>query len=86
MIRRVLGPLLALAAFGLLFYASRYWVFRLWEGPLFDIAILRPQGGVLGRLLRGTEFTPFELVIWAIAAFAVLTILQWIYDRLPPSD
>ncbi len=86
MIRRILGPLLAVAALALIFYASRYWFLRLWEEPLFDIAILRPQGGVIGRWLRGTDFVAFELIFWAIAAFLLLTILQWLIDRLPPSD
>ena len=86
MIRRVLGPLLALGALAVILYASRYWFLRLWEGPLFDVVILRPQGGVIGRALRGTDFAAFDLILWAIAAFLFLTILQWLIDRLPPSE
>ena len=52
--RRVLGPLFAVTALVLIFYASRYWFLRLWDGPLFEVALLRPQGGVIGLLLRGS--------------------------------
>jgi len=83
MIRRAL--LLAItAALGVVFYyISRFWDFRLWgrEG-LFEIEALRPQGGLLARWLRGTDFAPFELMIWVVALFLALTVLQWLFDRL----
>jgi len=70
------------------FYLSRFWIFSLWpRGGLFGIEALRPQGGLLGRWLRGTDFAPFELLIWAVGVFLVLTVLQKLYDRLnPPSE
>ncbi len=86
MIRNVLAPILAVAALAVIFYASRYWFLRLWDDPLFDIAILRPQGGIIGRWLRGTDFAAFDLILWAIAAILLLSVLQWLIDRLPPSD
>ena len=66
-----------------LFYISRFWDFRLWsrEG-LFGIEDLRPQGGLLARWLRGTDLAPFELLIWVIGAFLLLTVLQKLYDAL----
>lgn len=64
-------------------YLSRFWIWSLWprEG-LFGFAELRPQGGLLATWLRGTEFAPFELLLWAVGVFLILTLLQKLYDRL----
>ena len=68
-----------------IFYLSRFWTLSLWPGSgLFGIEALRPQGSLLGQWLRGTDFAPFELLIWAVGAFLVLTVLQKLYDRLNP--
>lgn len=66
-----------------LFYISRFWPFQLWsrEG-LFGIGELRPTGGLLARWLRGTDFAAFELIIWIVAVFLILTLLQKLFDRL----
>lgn len=67
------------------FYVSRFWTLTLWDrSGLFGWDALRPQGSLLGRWLRGTDFAPFELLIWAVAVFAVLTILQKLYDKMSP--
>jgi len=67
------------------FYLSRFWTLSLWpRSGLFGIEALRPQGSLVGQWLRGTNFAPFELLIWAIGAFLVLTVLQKLYDRLNP--
>lgn len=67
------------------FYMSRYWSLRLWDRDgLFGIEALRPQGSLFGQWLRGTDFAPFELVIWALAVFAVLSVVQKLYDLLSP--
>ena len=67
-----------------LFYLSRFWYLRLWSRDgLYGIKEIRPEGGLLARWLRGTDAAPFELLIWAIAFFAVLTIAQRLYDKLP---
>jgi len=67
------------------FYLSRFWTLSLWpRSGLFGIEALRPQGSLVGQWLRGTDFAPFELLIWAIGAFLVLTVLQKLYDRLNP--
>ncbi len=69
------------------FYISRFWYLRLWgRDGLFGQDALRPQGGLLGQWLRGTDFAPFELLIWAIGVFLILTFVQKIFDRFnqPP--
>lgn len=68
-----------------LFYVSRFWYLRLWpRDGLLGIDALRPQGGLVGQWLRGTDFAPFELLIWAVGAFLFLTVLQKLYDLLNP--
>lgn len=86
MIRRVIWTVIAAFAGVAMLYISRFWSFRLWgrEG-LFGIEELRPQGGLLARWLRGTEFAEFELVIWVVMLFLVLTVLQKLYDLTGPS-
>ncbi|MEP5729509.1 MAG: hypothetical protein ABJL67_09035 [Sulfitobacter sp.] len=76
---------LAIVAFltAILFYLSRFWFLSLWpRSGLFGFEQLRPQGGLLGRWLRGTDAAPYELLIWAIGCFITLTVAQKIYDRL----
>lgn len=73
-ILRIFGLTFATVAFAGLFYVSRFWEFRLWgRGDLYG---LRPQGGYVGQWLRGTDFAPFELLIWGIGVFAVLSVVQ----------
>ena len=62
-------------------YLSRFWFLDLWPRQgLFGIRDLRPGGGLLDRWLRGTDFRPFELLIWACAVFLILTWLQKLVD------
>ncbi|MEO0402134.1 MAG: hypothetical protein AAF214_07140 [Pseudomonadota bacterium] len=83
--KRALWIVIAAAVAVVLFYISRFWYLSLWpRSGLFGIEALRPQGGLLGRWLRGTDFAPFELLIWAVGAFLVLTVLQKLYDLLNP--
>ena len=70
-----------------LFYMSRFWFLSLWpRSGLFGIETIRPQGGLLSRWLRGTEAAPFELILWAIGCFLVLSVAQKIIEMLtsPP--
>jgi hypothetical protein len=68
---------------GVFFYLSRFWYLSLWSRDgLFGLAELRPQGGLLAQWLRGTVAAPFELLIWAIGCFIVLTWVQKLYDLL----
>ena len=77
MLKRSLGVALAVATGAVLWYLSRFWIFSLWprEG-LFGIGELRPQGGLVSQWLRGTEFAPFELILWACGVFLILSLLQ----------
>lgn len=80
---RKLISLLIVAATGfILLYISRFWLFTFWDRPgLLDIKALPPQGGLLRSWLRGTDLVPFELMIWAITGFLILTGLEKIFDR-----
>ncbi|KIC48375.1 hypothetical protein [Tateyamaria sp. ANG-S1] len=83
--KRTLWLIFATLIGAILFYVSRFWDFRLWpRDGLFGIEALRPQGGLVGQWLRGTDLAPFELLIWAIGAFLILTLLQKLYDLLNP--
>lgn len=79
-ILRILGLAFATVVFAVLFYVSRFWEFRLWGRD--ELYGLRPQGAYVGQWLRGTDFAPFELLIWAIGVFAVLSALQMISARV----
>ncbi len=65
----------------LLVYLSRFWTFELWprEG-LLGIEALHPRGNLVGRWLQGTPFRPFELLLWAIGVFLVLTWVQHLFS------
>ncbi|WP_415921006.1 hypothetical protein [Tateyamaria sp. SN6-1] len=85
--RRVVWMILVAFVAAALFYVSRFWSLRLWpRDGLFGVEALRPQGGLVGQWVRGTDFAPFELLIWAVGAFLVLTVLQKLYDLVhrPP--
>ncbi|WP_420011164.1 hypothetical protein [Tateyamaria sp.] len=83
--KRIVWLSVAALIAAILFYVSRFWSFSLWpRSGLFGIEELRPQGDLVGQWLRGTDFAPFELLIWAVGAFLVLTVLQKLYDRLNP--
>ncbi len=86
--RKLVFLTMAAAMAGVFFYLSRFWFLSLWPRTgLFGIEGLRPQGGLLARWLRGTDAAPFELLIWAVGCFLVLTWAQTAYDRLtPPPD
>ncbi|WP_299370582.1 hypothetical protein [uncultured Tateyamaria sp.] len=83
--KRILWLAIAATVAAVLFYVSRFWDFRLWSRDgLFGIEALRPQGGLVGQWVRGTDLAPFELLIWAVGVFLVLTLLQKLYDLLNP--
>lgn len=82
-LRRVVWTLVACALAVIAFYLSRFWFPRWWgRDGLWGQEALVPQGGLVGRWLRGTEFAPFELLIWVLGVFVVLTVLQKIFDLL----
>ena len=81
--KRIFWITVATCVAAILFYLSRFWTLSLWpRDGLFGVEALRPQGSLLGEWLRGTDFAPFELLIWAIGAFLLLTLLQKLYDLL----
>ncbi len=83
--KRFFGLSLAVLIGAILLYLSRFWVFDLWSRPgLFGWKELSPNGGLLGRWLRGTELAPFELLVWAVGVFLLLTWLQKAWSRLNP--
>lgn len=81
--KRVVLLLVVAGVAVVLFYLSRFWFLDLWpRSGLFGISELRPGGGLLGRWLRGTPLAPFELLIWAVGVFVVLTGVQRLFDFL----
>ena len=81
--------IIAVTGFVLL-YISRFWVFELWGRPgLFGLSELPPNGGLLNRWLRQMNFevvdlrflTNYELLIWVIGSFLILTALEKAFDR-----
>ncbi len=85
--KRIALLVLILLVGTIMLYLSRFWFLDLWpRSGLFGWEALRPGGGLLGRWLRGTPFAPFELLIWAIGVFLILTYLQKFIDFLFPAD
>ncbi|MEL6886994.1 MAG: hypothetical protein AAFP87_20990 [Pseudomonadota bacterium] len=83
--KRIVWLTVAAVTAAILLYVSRFWDFRLWSRDgLFGVEALRPQGGQVGQWVRGTDLEPFELLIWAVGAFILLTVLQKLYDLLNP--
>ncbi|MEM9735449.1 MAG: hypothetical protein AAF908_02450, partial [Pseudomonadota bacterium] len=80
---RVLGVGLAVALAALVYYLSRFWEWRLWprEG-LFGVEGIDPRGGLGGRWLRGTDLAVFDLIVWAVGVFLVLSIVEWLVSKL----
>ncbi|MGF1621074.1 MAG: hypothetical protein ACFCUR_10715 [Rhodomicrobiaceae bacterium] len=83
MITRIAGLLTAFLLAAFIAYASRYWIFDLWgrEG-LFGVSWLPPQGGLIRSWTGGTMWSPFDIILWGIAAFLLLTFVQAIRDRI----
>ena len=85
--KRAFWMIIATSVAAVLYYISRFWTLSLWpRDGLLGFEALRPQGGLLALWVRGTDLAPFELLIWAVGAFLVLTWLQKLYDVLntPP--
>ncbi|MGB0412160.1 MAG: hypothetical protein ACPGFA_11270 [Pikeienuella sp.] len=80
---RVLGIAMAAMLTILALYLSRFWPFEWWgRDGLLDIKDLRPQGDLLRLWLRGTPFAAYDLLIWAIGCFAVLTGIQNLWNKV----
>ncbi|MGC1498251.1 MAG: hypothetical protein WA790_20770 [Sulfitobacter sp.] len=81
--RRLITMAIVAVMAAVMFYLSRFWFLSFWpQSGLFGVEELRPQGGLLAQWLRGTDAAPFELMIWAIGCFLMLTYAQKLYDRV----
>ncbi|MEM7267753.1 MAG: hypothetical protein AAF401_00720 [Pseudomonadota bacterium] len=83
MIGRIIGVLVAILLAVIALYVSRFWVFDLWgRDGLFGVEYLRPGGDILRRELRGTEAAPYDLLIWVIGGFLLLTGFERVWNWL----
>lgn len=99
---RIAGGLfgLALTALfaGVLLYASRFWIWRLWEKEgLFGLNYLRRDGDQLRGYLRDLskslgigEINALDILAWGLLIFLALSLLQWLWgfvaSKLSPSE
>ena len=63
-------------------YLSRFWIFSLWSRSDFG-GFFSPRGGLLSTWLRdfgGRDLAAFELLIWVIIFFLLLTLLERIFS------
>jgi len=86
--KRALAAVLALAVAVALLYVSRFWPAELWtRGSLLGELGLRPQGDMVRFWLRGTSFATFDLIVWAVGVFLVLSwtdkLLRLLTNRRP---
>ena len=83
--RRLLVILIVLAVAAVLLYLSRFWPFELWgrRSPLGELG-LRPGGNMVQIWLRGTPFAQFDLIIWAVASFLVLSWTEKLVQFIRP--
>ena len=85
--KRIFWLIVATALTAIFYYLSRFWSHRFWDRDgLLGFKELRPQGGLVDVWLRGTQFQPFELIIWAIGIFILLTWVQKLYDLFSRSE
>lgn len=86
MIRHILMLAFVALLTAILLYLSRFWIFSWWgRDGLLGFEALRPQGDLVARWLRGTDFRPFDLVFWVVGGFLILTLAQKIVDWLTPA-
>lgn len=84
---RILWLVATAAIAVILLYLSRFWIFDLWSRDgLLGVKELRPAGDLLAFWLRGTPFAPFELLIWVVGGFLVLSGAQSLYERFTRED
>lgn len=81
--RRAAGLLLALILLAALAYVSRFWVFAWWgRDGLFGIGALRAGGDLWRGWMNSLGLGPYDLVLWGVVGFGLLTLIQNIWDRL----
>ncbi len=80
---RIAGLILATVLVALIWYTSRYWDLALWprEG-LFGVEAIRPQGDLVTQWTQGSPLRPYNIVLWAIGWFLVLSFVQWLLEKV----
>ncbi len=81
---RLAGLIAAVMLTVLLFYASRFWI---WKAPwsndgLFGLKLFTPWGNVVHAWVRGTPFAEMSLIIWGCGAIILLSLLQRLASRV----
>jgi len=84
------GLVFAGGLFAIVLYASRYWPLQLWgRDGLFGIGWLRSGGDVLRQQLNALwrslgigQLGAFDILIWGLAIFGFLSVLQWIWTTI----
>lgn len=81
--RRGFGLFFALILIALLAYLSRFWVFGWWgRDGLLGVEALRPGGDLWRGWMGDLGLGAFDIVLWAAAAFAVLTLAEKLWSRI----
>ncbi|MEM9812089.1 MAG: hypothetical protein AAF913_05415 [Pseudomonadota bacterium] len=84
MTRRLTGLALAAVLTLAALYTSAYWTFRLWprREPPFGLEWLRPQGDLVDQWVRGTPLDVYEVLVWGVGVFLVLSAVQWLWGQI----
>ena len=83
MMRLILQLLVVVLASTVLLYISRFWPFEWWgrKHALAELG-LRPDGNLLRFWLRGTPLASFDVVIWILISFPVLSFAEKVCQKL----
>ena len=80
---RLFGIIVAISLTFIFAYLSRFWVFAWWgrEG-LFGIEALLRGGDLWRRWMNDLDLGTYDIVLWIVAVFIALTLLQKLWDRI----
>jgi hypothetical protein len=79
---RFIGLALAICLVAIFAYLSRFWIFDLWSRDgLLGYSVLRPGGDLWRRWMNDLGFGSYDVILWVVGVFAVLTVVQKIWDR-----
>ena len=83
MIERAVKIAATVLVAAILLYLSQFWGWRLWSGG--GGFGLRPGGDLVSGWLRGTPFAAFDLIVWLVGGFLVLSglerLLGWLFTK-----
>ncbi len=81
--RLALQLFIVVFAAAILLYLSRFWPFEWWDRKhaLAELG-LRPGGNLLRFWLRGTPFASFDVLIWILISFPVLSVVEKFCQKL----